>query len=210
MKTTIYYRVSTDAQDEQSQRAQVADYLGPDRFHTADALTDTASGSTPWQARKLAAALAASAAGDSIIVSEISRIARSTVGVLTFLQAAAEKGITVIAVRNKLALDDSLHSKITVTVLALAAEIERDLLRERTKAALAARRAAGKKLGRPHGSRSPSIIADRADEIQRALDAKISKRGICRMLNCSPGTLYAFLESRQPATIDPHTLPLPI
>jgi DNA invertase Pin-like site-specific DNA recombinase len=146
-----------------------------------------------WQHRKLAGILEVSAPGDTIVVSEISRIARSTVGVLTFLQAAASRSVVVVAVRNRLALDDSLHSKITVTVLALAAEIERDLLRERTKAALAARREKGLPLGRPVGSRSPSMLAEKAADIERMLSAKVSKRAIARVLGCSPSTLYAFL-----------------
>lgn len=209
MKTTAYLRISTAAQDEASQRSQLNAWAiatgTPIDFYA----TDTASGSAPWQNRKLAAVLEVSAPGDKIVVSEISRIARSTVGVLTFLQAAAAAKVTVIAVQNKLALDDSMHSKITVTVLALAAEIERDLLRSRTRAALDARRAAGQPLGRPHGSRSTSILEARRKDIAALLAAKVSKRAIARIMECSPSTLYAFL-SRPPAgTINPEAPPAP-
>ena len=204
MTATAYLRISTDHQDEASQRQQIAELTKSTGLVIDREFAETASGGTPWQERMLATLLRTASAGDTIVVSEISRIARSTVGVLTFLQAAAAAKINVIAVRNKLVLDDSLHSKITVTVLALAAEIERDLLRERTKAALAARRAAGLPLGRPRGSISSSVLEPRAAEIEKALSAKISKRGIARMLGCSPGTLYAYL-SRRADTIDAHS-----
>lgn len=205
MKTTAYLRISTAAQDEASQRAQIGAWSAAAGHPVDYYATDTASGAKAWQDRQLAAVLQVSAAGDCIVVSEISRIARSTVGVLTFLQAAAAARVTVIAVQNKLALDDSMHSKITVTVLALAAEIERDLLRSRTRAALDARRAAGLHMGRPHGSRSASILEPRRKEIETLLLAKVSKRAIARILQCSPSTLYALLARPAPAT--PTTTP---
>jgi DNA invertase Pin-like site-specific DNA recombinase len=189
-------RCSTEQQDEASQRQQIASWFegkesGPDVW-----IIDHASGGKPWQKRKLLDVLDAAIPGDYIVVSEVSRIARSTLGVLSFLEAAADKRVSVVAVRSKLILDDSLHSKITVTVLALAAEIERDLLRERTKAALDARRQAGLPLGRPRGSKSDSMLTSRRPEIERCLKAGVSKRAIARMLNCAPGTLYAYLSSQ--------------
>jgi DNA invertase Pin-like site-specific DNA recombinase len=137
-------------------------------------------------------------------------------GVLSFLQAAATRHVTVIAARNKLVMDESLHSKITVTVLALAADIERQLLRERTKAALDARRKAGLPMGRPRGSKSGSMLDSRKAEIFKCLKANVSKRAIARLMGCAPGTLYAFLSesgvqlsaedaadmARQDATVD--------
>lgn len=197
----LYIRVSTDTQDERSQMQMMQDWLTSQSKTHASKTVDTVSGSVPWQKRKLNHVLELSRPGDSIVVSEISRIARSTIGVLSFLQTAAEKQINVYAVRNKLALDDSLHSKITVTVLALAAEIERDLIRERTKAALAARRAAGQKLGRPVGSTSPSILVGKEEEIKHCMQKRISKRAIARLLDCSPGTLYKFLKQSPAFTV---------
>jgi DNA invertase Pin-like site-specific DNA recombinase len=199
MQVFAYVRCSTNKQDEQSQAQQIIAHEGEEKSAGLAWTYDQASGSVPWQQRRLADVLAGARKGDWIVVSEVSRIARSTVGVLTFLQAAAQRGVNVYAVRSKLALDDSLHSKITVTVLALAAEIERDLLRERTRAALDARRAAGVKLGRPVGSRSPSILESRSAEIQRCLDARLSKRAIARLMDVAPGTLYAYLAGRDAA-----------
>lgn len=208
MKTISYLRVSTDHQDQASQREQISRWLSENNTYLTGEVLDQSSGAKPWQERKLAGLLEASQAGDRIVVSEISRIARSTVGVLTFLQEAAARQVVIVAVRNKLALDDSMHSKITVTVLALAAEIERDLLRERTRAALQARKQRGLPLGRPIGSRSASILSEKADDIQRMMAAKVSKRAIARVLGCSPSTLYAFLKGDIRSNGDTRTQPL--
>jgi DNA invertase Pin-like site-specific DNA recombinase len=205
MKIHAYYRHSTTAQDRRSQEAQIADWLNARQLTAHASYEDSASGTTRWQDRAIATALSHADAGDTIIVSEISRIARSTIGVLTFLQAAAQAEITVVAVRNGLALDGSLPSKITVTILALCAEIERDLLSERTKAALAARRLAGQKLGRPTGKSTGSKLTPRQTEITALLKAGVSIRAIARLCKVAPATLYRFIDLKG---IDSYTKPL--
>lgn len=200
MTNHLYTRISTDKQDHASQCAQLNACLATLPPGRCEWYRDTASGSTPWKERLLGHIIQTATPGDCILVSEVSRIARSTLGVLSFLQLAQERAVTVIAAKNKLRLDGSLPSKITVTVLALAAEIERDLLRERTTAALLARKQRGLPLGRPVGSRSQSKLDQRKDEIHACLKARVSKRGIARLLAVSPTTLYRYLAS---ATLTP-------
>lgn len=193
-KVVAYLRVSTDKQDEASQRQIIESKAGGQGIEW---VSDTASGAKPWQDRAIAGVLNRLARGDRIMVSEISRIARSTVGVLTFLQAAAEKGVTVDAVKSGILLDGSTASKIVVTVLAMAAEIERDLLRERTKAALDARKARGLPVGRQKGATGKRNKLDgRMNEIQPLLDAKVSKTAISRILQVSRQTLDTFLKGQ--------------
>lgn len=208
MTTRAYLRVSTDAQDHQSQKAIIRAWADKAARPVDEWHTDQESGSTPWERRALAQVLAASAPNDAIIVSEISRIARSQLGVLGFLEAAAAAGVEVVAVKSGITLDRTMSSKIVVAVLALAAEIERDLIRERTKAALAARRAAGLPLGRQPGARIAKRLTPKADEIRTLLAAKVPKRAIARVLGCSPSTLYAYLRADPSATGDTKTLPL--
>ncbi len=193
MTTTAYLRVSTDQQDYDSQREQITAFAAAQNIAVDIWATDQASGAKPWQEREIGNILRTAMPGDTVIVSEVSRIARSVVGVLTALQLAAERGARVMAARNRLVMDDSLPAKITITVLALAAEIERDLIRERTRAALQARRAKGLPLGRPTGEAETHQLDARKEEIIRALDARISKRGIARMLQVAPNTLYDYL-----------------
>lgn len=194
MKNYAYLRISTDKQDEASQR-QIIESRGIDGIEW---VMDTASGAKPWQERAIAGILNRCASGDRIVVSEISRIARSTVGVLTFLQDAAGRGVTVDAVKSGITLDGSTASKIVVTVLAMAAEIERDLLRERTKAALDARKARGLPVGRQRGAGGKrNKLEGRMDEIQGLIASKVSMAAIARVLSVSRQTLYTFLSTQQ-------------
>jgi DNA invertase Pin-like site-specific DNA recombinase len=94
-------------------------------------------------------------------------------------------------------LDSSMQSRIAATVLGLAAEIERELISLRTKEALAQRKAEGKHLGRPKGRKSASLKLDAFEsEIRTYLAKGISKRSIAKLLDCSPSTLYDWLERR--------------
>lgn len=199
MKIIAYLRISTDKQDEASQRQIIVSGLPPGEYGSVAWLLDTASGGIPWQSRAIAGALDRLDTGDTIIVSEISRIARSTVGVLTFLQAAAERGISVIAVKSGIRLDGSTASKIVVTVLAMAAEIERDLLRERTSAALQARKARGLPIGRQAGATGKRNKLDgRLPEIEPLLAAGVARAAIARILGVSRQTLHTYLTTNAP------------
>jgi DNA invertase Pin-like site-specific DNA recombinase len=196
MKTIAYLRISTDKQDEASQRQIISEHVARTGQQITAYATDQASGALPWQQRALSFALRDCVAGDAIIVSEISRIARSTVGVLTFLQAAAEKQVSIVAVRSGITLDGSSASKIVVTVLAMAAEIERDMLRERTRAALAAKKARGEKVGRQAGATGKNNkLKGKEVEVRTLLEKDVSKTAMAKVLGVSRGTLYAFLES---------------
>jgi DNA invertase Pin-like site-specific DNA recombinase len=192
VKTIAYLRISTDKQDEASQRQIIESRTGG---QVIEWVSDQASGAKPWQDRAISGVLDKCARGDRIIVSEISRIARSTVGVLTFLQAAAEKGVTVDAVKSGIILDGSTASKIVVTVLAMAAEIERDLLKERTKAAMDSRKARGLPVGRQVGATGKrNKLEGRWGEIEPLIAAKVSHTAIARVLGVSRQTLHAYLK----------------
>lgn len=202
MTNIAYIRVSTNKQDEASQRHIITDTIQKTGGKVDEWISDTASGGTPWQERQIAAALDRAKENDCIIVSEVSRIARSTVGVLTFLQAAAKKKIRVVAVKSGIVLDNSTSSKIVITVLAMAAEIERDLLRERTTAALAARKARGLPVGRQQGATGKKNKLDgRWQEVEALLKAKVPKAAIARVLGVSRQTLHTFIESNYAAKV---------
>jgi DNA invertase Pin-like site-specific DNA recombinase len=196
VKTIAYLRISTDKQDEASQRQIIKEYIERTGQQITAYATDQASGALPWQQRAISFALRDCEAGDTIIVSEISRIARSTVGVLTFLQSAAEKNVTVVAVRSGITLDGSSASKIVVTILAMAAEIERDMLRERTRAALAAKKSRGETVGRQQGATGKNNkLKGKEAEVRSLLEKNVSKTAMAKVLSVSRGTLYAFLAS---------------
>jgi DNA invertase Pin-like site-specific DNA recombinase len=197
MKTLIYYRVSTTEQDLESQAHGVKAYLASHSITKFQTFEDKISGSVPWDRRLLLEAFHQATKGDQIIVSEISRIGRSVADVLSFLQAAAEKGIIVIAVKNNITFDGGINSKIFATVLALAAEIERDFIRLRTREGMANAKAKGTKLGRPIGRQEWHQLDSEAESIARMLQAQVPKSAIARILGVARSTLQRYLDRKE-------------
>jgi DNA invertase Pin-like site-specific DNA recombinase len=198
MAVYAYLRVSTDRQDVNNQRHGIYEYanarqLGPLRF-----VEDTISGQLRWRDRTVGRLLIEEAQkGDVVVFAEISRMARSTLQVLEMLEHCARSGISVHIAKQKMVLDSSIQSRITATVLGLAAEIEREFISLRTTEALAKRKAEGKPLGRPKGKRAKRVkLDDREAEIRAYLAKGINKRAIAKLVDCSPSTLYDWLARR--------------
>ncbi len=195
MAIYIYLRVSTDAQDTENQKHGILEYCQAHGIE-ADAIhEDTVSGRVDWRNRRIGELLSIADKGDIILVAEVSRLARSTLQVLEILQCAAERKVSLVVVKNGLRFDNSMPSKITATILGLAAEIERDFISLRTKEALAQRRNAGKKLGRPLGSKARHYKLDKKrNEIERYLKLGINRTAIAKLVGVSRPTLRGWLE----------------
>ena len=130
------------------------------------------------------------ALGDTLIVSELSRLGRNMVEVMSVLDMLIKKGCKVHAVKGGYRLDQSLSSKILSMVLLMAAGIERVLILQRTKEALARRKAEGKPLGRPKGSHGVSMLDQHEDRIREYPGHGVSKAAIARMHGCSWQTVH--------------------
>ena len=191
-----YLRVSTDAQDVDNQRHGILEYANAHGFAGVKFTEDSASGKTSWKERKLGDLVESLNPADVIIFAEISRIARNTLQVLEVLQHCAERGIAVHIAKQKMAMDDSMQSRITATVLGLAAEIEREFISIRTKEALAKRKAEGVQLGRPKGPAERVKLDEHEAAIRGYLAKGINKRDIARLIECAPSTLYDWLKRR--------------
>ena len=89
-----------------------------------------------------------------------------------------------------------LQTKVMITLLAFFAEVERDLIFERTREGLTKARASGKKLGRPKGALGTSRLDGREDEIQRLLNLGVSKSAVAKITGVSRPTLYNFPNTR--------------
>jgi DNA invertase Pin-like site-specific DNA recombinase len=135
--------------------------------------------------------------GDTLIVSELSRLGRNMVEVMTVLDLLIKKGCRVHAVKGGYRLDGTLSSKILSMVLLMAAEIERELISQRTKEALARRKAEGKPLGRPKGSHGKSMLDEYEDEIRRLLANGVAKAAIARMHGCSWQTVHNWVKRHE-------------
>jgi DNA invertase Pin-like site-specific DNA recombinase len=198
-KIFAYLRVSTDAQDLDNQKHGVVNYCVDKKFHAPLFVEDTASGKNDWRARALGNIVSQAVPGDVLVVSEVSRLARSTLQVLEIMRECVAKGVHLHIVKNGIVLDGSMQAKIVATVLGLAAEIERDFISSRTKEALAKRKAEGMILGRPAGPAKVLKLDEHAKLIDGYLAKKINKHDIAKLLDVAPNTLAAWLKARRPA-----------
>jgi DNA invertase Pin-like site-specific DNA recombinase len=194
----VYLRVSTNQQDVDNQKHGVVAYCAQHGFLAPAFVEDTSSGKVTWRERPLGALIARCAAGDVIIVSEVSRLGRSTLQVLEIMKECGEKGLHLHAVKNNIKFDGSMQAKVMATMFGLAAEIERDFISTRTKEALAKKKAEGVVLGRRPGPNKSLRLDKHADAIDGYLKIKLNKRAISKLIQCAPNTLNHWLSVRRP------------
>ena len=196
MKTYGYLRVSTDDQDENSQRRGVDEFAAKSGLKIDEYVIDHGlSGAKEFKDRAIGKLIKKLQKGDTVIASEISRIGRRLVLVLDFIKICTEKGVNFFTVKDRYSIEDTLQSKVILTVMGLCAEIERDLIRQRTKEGLARVKSLGKKLGRTYGTRcrlNPKCESMSA-EIADMMAAGVGKNIIADKVGVSKATLYRYL-----------------
>lgn len=189
-----YLRVSTAEQDLEKNKADIALLANEKNLGRVEWIEEKISGVKDWKKRKLGEVFATLKKGDAVIVSELSRLGRSTLQILEIMQQAKEKGIAVHAVKGGWSLNGSMESKIVLTMLAMISEIERDLISERTKEGLRARKEAGVKLGRPKGP-GRSKLDQYKDEILAMLNNGSTKTFVAKKYDTSLPNLYNWLKN---------------
>jgi DNA invertase Pin-like site-specific DNA recombinase len=191
-----YLRVSTDRQDADNQRLEILRVAGEKDLGAVRFVEETASGRKSWRERRTKEILDEMKEGDALIVSELSRLGRSMLEVMEILSQATDRGLRVYAAKGNWQLDGTLPSKIVASVLAMAAEIERELISQRTKAALATRKAAGVKLGRPTGPGS-SKLDKHVDAINEMIELGVPFTKIAKKFETSVPNLRVWRKKRQ-------------
>jgi DNA invertase Pin-like site-specific DNA recombinase len=195
MKTIAYVRVSTDVQDVENQRLEILKLANDKDVGKVMMIDEVVSGRKPWHERSISTALDDMHKDDVLIVAEMSRLGRSMLEIMEILATCARKGIRVFAAKGNWTLDGSLQSKIMAMVLAMAAEIERDLISQRTRSALATKKAQGVILGRPRGP-GRSKLDESADKIRQLLDLHVPQKRIAEIHGTTPGNLAHWMKVR--------------
>ena len=153
------------------------------------------SGKVSWRKRRIADWVETLQAKDNLIVSELSRLGRSMLECMEILSIALQKGIRVYAVKGNWHLDQSMQSKIIAMAFSMAAEIERDLISQRTTEALRFRKAQGLPLGRPRGPGKSKLDPYRP-EIEGLLANGSTQRFIARRYKTTEANLHNWLKKQ--------------
>jgi DNA invertase Pin-like site-specific DNA recombinase len=194
-----YVRVSTGKQHPENQQDEITRYAKESGMFVDRWVTEIVSGRKIYSGRKLGRLISRMKRGDTLIVSEVSRLSRNLTDIMTIMGSCLKKGINIYTVKERYRFDDSINSKILCFAFGLVAEIERNLISLRTKEALALRKSEGVVLGRPVGSRTKQqILQDNEPEVLRMLEAGHTVRSICRRFKVSKDTWYRYWKLRQP------------
>ncbi len=199
MKTVAYLRVSTGSQDLATQKLVILDFTQKRRFTVDEFIASQASSQKSPIERRIEEMLGTLQSGDRLLVSELSRLGRSLGQVLQIVATLIERKIRFIAIKEAIEVEgkQDLRTKVMITLFGLFAEVERDLISERTKEGLAAAKAKGKLLGRPKGALGKSKLDGKEEDIRMLLGKEVSKASIAKILDVSRSALYHFIETRK-------------
>jgi len=188
-----YLRVSTVDQSLEKNKADILQLANHYELGNVRFVEEKVSGKVPWRERKIAEVLESSKANDVIIVSELSRLGRSMLECMEILSVATQKQISVYTVKGNWRLDKSIQSKIIAMAFSMAAEIERDLISQRTKEALRFKKANGIKLGRPKGPGKSKLDPYRP-EIEGLLANGSTQKFIANRYHTTEANLHHWLK----------------
>lgn len=192
-----YIRVSTDHQTTLNQEFEITRFCRGKSMEISGWIRETISGTQAYDKRALGRLLRRVGKGDLIICTEISRLGRKLYMIMEILSTCMNKGCQVWTVKEGYRLGDDIQSKVLAFAFGLSAEIERRLISARTREALARRKAEGKRVGRPEGSKSKvRVLDERKEEILAWLAQGESKAAIARRLGVSRGTFYQWEKGR--------------
>lgn len=198
MKTVAYLRVSTDKQELKNQKLEIMEYARNNDLKIDDFMELKISSRKTTKDRQIDSLLETLQQEDVLIVSELSRLGRSLGQIIQIVDSLIRQNVKFIAVKQNMVINgkSDIHTKVMVTMFGLFAEIERDLISERTKAGLAAAREKGKLLGRPKGTLGKSKMDGKEEEIKSLLLKGVNKTAISKILGVSRTALHSFITSR--------------
>lgn len=193
-----YLRVSTDTQSLENQKYEILMYCDRNDLKIDEWVEEVVSATKHIKDRKVGELVKGLKTEDVLIVSELSRLGRNLMEVMHILHDCMEKQVKVFTIKEKYELGDNLNSKVLAFAFGLSAEIEQQLISQRTKEALARKKSEGKKLGRPKGSLSRHTkLSGKEDMIVELLRKKLSVSAIAKIFEVHRLTAHSFIKSRK-------------
>ena len=192
-----YIRVSSDKQTVENQRFEINNFCKKEKLVINDWIEETISGTKNYTKRQLGNLLKKVHKDDIIICSELSRLGRNLFMIMEILNICMTKECRVWTIKDNYRLGDDIQSKVLAFAFGLSAEIERNLISQRTKEALARKKTEGIILGRPKGRKSAPEkykLHGKKCLIEELLKAKISKRQIAQICKADRNTLDRYIK----------------
>ena len=178
-KTIAYLRASTDKQDLNNQKLEIFEFAKKHKLEVDDFIQMTISSRKTTKERRIDEMISVLNDADTLIVTELSRLGRSTAEVIGLVNELIKKQVRIIAIKQGLDIKQhDMNSKVMITLFSLFSELERDLISLRTKEALASKKAQGIQLGKPKGTIQKSKFDKDTDKIKELLGLGLSVRKI--------------------------------
>lgn len=192
-----YYRVSTELQNYESQKVGVIDFAKRMNWKIdKEYIDEGVSGTILAKKRKLGTLLKVLDKGDVLITSELSRLGRSTSDVINTCQLLVKKGVNCYLVKQGMSIDNTPMGKMMIAILSAFAEMERDLISQRTIEGLKRRKANGVRLGRPIGSKNKKTkMSNQYDNVLKMLQSGMLRNQIAKELHVSFFTVNKYIKS---------------
>lgn len=192
-----YIRVSSDKQTVENQRFEIIKFSQKEGIPIDGWIEETVSGTKNYDKRELGTLLERVQNNDLIICSELSRLGRSLFMIMEILNQCMNKGCRVWTIKDGYRLGDDIQSKVLAFAFGLSAEIERNLISQRTKEALARKRAEGIALGRPKGRKSTKLkLTGQEGAIMEFRKAGVSISEIARIYKVNRNTVSSFIHNQ--------------
>lgn len=191
-----YIRVSSDKQTVENQRFEINNFCAKENLHIDGWIEETISGTKNYDKRELGRLLKKVQKDDLIICAELSRLGRSLFMIMEILSLCMKKECRVWTIKDNYRLGDDIQSKVLAFAFGLSAEIERNLISQRTKEALARKKAEGVVLGRPKGSKTDPKkhkLYGKETLIMELIKQGIPQRQIAKICKVNRNTLYNYL-----------------
>jgi len=191
-----YIRVSTDKQTIKNQRYEIEKFCKINKIKIEKWIEETISGTKSPDKRRLGILLKDIKADDLIICSELSRLGRTLFMIMSILSHCLSVGAKIWTIKDGYRLGDDIQSKVLAFAFGISAEIERNLIAQRTKEALARCKAEGKILGRRPGKAINVKLTGNEIMIKKMLKQGMNKAEIGRHFGVHRQTVRIFIKER--------------
>ncbi len=190
-----YIRVSSDKQSTENQAFEIIRFAESNHIKIDEWIKEKISSRAELSERKLGGLLKRLKKGDVLITTELSRIGRNLMQIMSILHYCMDRGVRVWTIKDNYRLGADIQSKVLAFAFGLSAEIERNLISQRTKEALKRIKSEGKTLGRPKGrGNNKKKLSGKENKIKTLMERKVAKQQIARIMKVHVNTLRRFIE----------------